>query len=247
MFLSEVDTVRHLSSKLVSDDEIERAAKAPFFAGLPLEAVRELLAGATVGQYTRHALLFSEGDRADRFYLVLEGKVKLFTTSENGDESVVEIFGPVRTFAEAAMFASGVFPVSAEVVESSLLVQMKTNTFLKSLETHKDLAFMLLATMARRHRGLVRDLADLKSKSPGQRLGSFLLGLAIDQGAGRTIHLPFDKVLIAGKLGMKPESLSRTLARLRQIGVTSNRNEVTISDLEALRRFCGEADLDDGE
>jgi len=235
--------LRHQSSKLISASEIEATAQASFFSDMPLEAVRELLAGATVGQYPRHALLFSEGDVADRFYVVLEGKVKLFTTSENGDESVVEIFDPIRTFAEAAMFASGEFPVSAEVVESSILVQVKTVSFLKALSTRTDLAFMMLATMARRHRGLVRHLSDLKSKSPGQRLGSFLLALATDQGADCTVHLPFDKVLIAGKLGMKPESLSRTLARLRQIGVTSNKNEVTINDIEALRRFCGETDL----
>ncbi|MCB2099287.1 MAG: cyclic nucleotide-binding domain-containing protein [Rhodobacterales bacterium] len=227
---------------LISPEEIRIAAKAPFFSGLPLEAVAKLLGAATVRTCGRNTLLFCQGDKADRLFVVLEGRVKLFTSTESGDETVVELFGPIRTFAEAAMFASGRFPVNAEMVESGRLVQVGAEAFFRELSANPDLALMLLGTLARRHRDLVRHIGELKMKSPGQRLGSFLLGLADEQTPNVRVTLPFDKVLIASKLGMKPESLSRALARLRDIGVDSHKNEVVIQDIEALKEFCGESE-----
>lgn len=52
--------------------------------------------------------------------------------------------------------------------------------------------------------------------------------------------LPYDKVLIAGRLGMKPESLSRAFAKLRDQGVTIRQNNAAIADIAALRDFSEE-------
>ncbi len=227
-------------SRLLSDEDLELVCKAPTFIELPEEDVERLMSSASARSMPRHTLLFSQGDPADRFYVVLGGKVKLFTAMESGDEGVVEIVEPIHTFAEAAMFASGKFPVNAEVVENSVLVQVSAEPFFRELSQNTALAFKIMAAMSRRHRRLLRQISDLKLKSPGQRLGSFLLSLTEKLEGKAHVKLPFDKTLIASHVGMKPESLSRAMARLRDIGVICERRDVEINDINALRVFCGE-------
>jgi len=227
-------------TKLIGKEDLELVCKAPTFCELSKDEVARLMSNATVRRLPRNTLLFSQGDKADRFFMVLEGKVKLFTAMENGDQGVVEVIEPYHTFAEAAMFASGRFPVNAEIVEASRLVQVSNEPFFRELQENPNLTFKILATMSRRHRRLLRQISELKLKSPGQRLGSFLLSLTDAQEGSAHVKLPFDKTLIASRVGMKPESLSRAMARLREIGVVCQRRDVDIADIGALRVFCGE-------
>jgi len=227
-------------TKLIGQDDLELVSQAPAFSELSKKEVARLMSNATVRRLPRNTLLFSQGDKADRFFVVLEGKVKLFTAMENGDQGVVEVIEPIHTFAEAAMFASGRFPVNAEIVEATRLVQVSGEPFFRELQENPNLTFKILATMSRRHRRLLRQISELKLKSPGQRLGSFLLSLTESEEGSAQVKLPFDKTLIASRVGMKPESLSRAMARLREIGVICQRRDVDIEDIGALRVFCGE-------
>ena len=232
-----------MAPRRLASEDIEQIAGIGPFAELPLEDVAGLVGGATARDFSKHSLLFSQGDVADRFYIVLSGRVKLFTATENGEENVVSVFSEGQSFGEAAMFASGRFPVNAEVVEAARLMQIMAEPLIQHLSDNKELAFRMLGVMARRHRRFQKDISDYKSKSPGQRLGSFLLSLTdVDTGPA-TSQLPFDKALIAARIGVKPESLSRALVRLREIGVNCQGRNVDFDDVEKLRAFCQEGEL----
>ena len=231
-----------MASALLSAEDIERISHIGPFADLPLSDVEGLVAGAVIRDYPKYSVLFNQGDEADRFVVVLEGRIKLFTATENGDENVVGVFGAGQSFGEAAMFASGRFPVNAEVVEDAKLVQIMAKLMIAHLHDNKGLAFRMLAVMARRHRRFQKDIADFKSKSPGQRLGGFLLSLTEVKNGPAKAQLPFDKALIAARIGIKPESLSRALVRLRDIGVDCRGRDVDIADVGTLRGFCEEAE-----
>ena len=232
-----------MASNLLGPADIAQIAHIGPFAELPLEDVTGLVSGATARDYPKHSLLFSHGDVADRFYIVLQGRVKLFTATEGGEENVVSVFSGGQSFGEAAMFASGRFPVNAEVVADARLVQIMAEPLIQHLSDNKALAFRMLAVMGRRHRRFQKDIADFKMKSPGQRLGSFLLALTdVDKGPANT-KLPFDKALFAARIGVKPESLSRALVRLREIGVNCHGRDVDFDDVEKLRDFCEEGEL----
>ena len=140
------------------------------------------------------------------------------------------------------MFASGKFPVNAEVVEDARLVRIMGDHLFSHLSENKELAFRILAVMARRHRAFQKDISDIKSKTPGQRLGGFILALTEIHEGPAHILLPFDKALIAARIGIKPESLSRALARLRDIGVDCQGRDVHITDISELRDFCEETE-----
>jgi CRP-like cAMP-binding protein len=239
-----------VTTGILSDDDFLQLAPISIFAELPLEAVRRLIGGATARVFPRHTLLFSQGDPADRFYVILQGRVKLFVTTEEGDENVVEVFGAGNSFGEAAMFGTGKFPVNAEVVEKARLVSVPAGPLMGELDADKSLAFMMLAVMARRHRRFQKGISDLKVKSPGQRLGSFILSLVETEKDGHQgpieAQLPFDKALIAARIGIKPESLSRALTRLRDIGVECLGRDVKIADIRRLQAFCEEDEAPPG-
>lgn len=225
----------------ISSQDLEACAKAPLFAELDEGDLALLLEQAQAVSYPETGLLFSQGDKADRFFVVLSGRVNLFALTETGDQSIIEVFDPICTFAEAAMFSSGIFPLNCEVVAGSRLVHVPAAGFLKRLSAKRTLGFHLLAGLARWQRKMIGEIAELKSKSPGQRLASFLLALAHEaEGGAAQVRLPITKAVLASRIGIAPESLSRALARLKTVGVESHGREVVLTDLDALRRLVRE-------
>ncbi len=75
-------------------------------------------------------------------------------------------------------------------------------------------------------------------RSAPQRIAAFIIGLDPRSDGPAEMALPFEKSLLANRLGMKPESFSRALARLRPYGVTIEKETITISDLGLLREFA---------
>ena len=88
--------------------ELALVAKAPLLAGLSSADLAMLMEGAHATQYPEAELLFNQGDKADRFFVLLEGRVNVFALTETGDQSIIEVFDPIVSFAEAAIFSSAV-------------------------------------------------------------------------------------------------------------------------------------------
>lgn len=226
----------------LSETDLALVLKAPLFAGIPRDRLLTLIDGANVTSYAEPNLLFSQGDVADRFFVVLEGRVNLFALTDKGDQTIIEVFDKGWTFAEAAMFSSGRFPLNAEVNAATRLLSVPVAPFLRRLSEHRDLAFQMLSALSRWQRHLLFEIAELKSKSPVQRLGAFLLHLAgaddgVSDGAVE-VRLPVTKTVLASRIGIAPESLSRAIARLRSVGVESRGRDLVITDVAALHRFC---------
>lgn len=211
----------------------------PLFDGIQTEVLCRLLADSATITRQRSTLLFSAGDQADCFYIVLEGAVKLFALAQDGRESIVEIFGPGTSFAEAAMLSIGQFPLHAEVIEDATLIRVGRRAFLYTLNCDHGLAYRMLTALIRWNRRLTAEIWDLKELAPWQRVAEFLLSQT-EQAEGETVvWLPFNKEVLASRVGIRRESLSRVLARLRVLGVQTSGNSVHISDVGVLRRaFC---------
>jgi CRP-like cAMP-binding protein len=216
-------------------------AQAPLFGDLPGADLALLMDGAQAVPYADGGLLFSQGDAADRFFVLVAGRVSLFALTETGDQSIIEVFDAVTSFAEAAIFSSGKFPLNCEVAAGSRLVHVGAAPFLRRLAANPRLGTLLLGGLARWQTRLVREISELKGRSPAQRLAAFLVALAHDAAeGGAQVRLPLAKAELASRIGIAPESLSRALARLKAVGVESHGREVVIPDLDALRRLLRE-------
>lgn len=220
----------------VADRDYEVLAQVPLFSGLDRDGLRALLSGAWVQPFARNSILFLQDDPATRFYVILDGWVKLFRTTEEGDESIIAVFNRGDSFAEAAMFDAGVYPVGAAVVEDSRILVVPATQFVQQLIDHGDYVLPILAAMSRHLRRLVIQVEQLTLKSSTERVAGFLMKLCPEDAAAATVQLPLDKALIAGRLGMQPETFSRSLAKLRRYGVESHGAEVSIPNIAALKQ-----------
>ena len=223
--------------------DLEILRRVPLFAGLDESRLGDLLRDVSVRDHPKGQLLFQQGDTADRFYVVLGGWVKIFRLTPDGDEAVMALFARGESFAEAAMFMGGQFPASAEVVEQARLLRVESRPFKNRLHAEPEIAVAMLASVSLRMHYLVGQIEQLQVRSGTQRVADFLLKLCSAEDGPTEIALPYDKSLIASRLGMKPESFSRALARLRDLGVRTERSHVSISDTAALAEYCAGGSL----
>ncbi len=223
---------------MLNQADLDLVRHTPLFEGLPPALVAAFVGDARVTPFEARTLLFSQGDPADSFFVVLVGQVRLFVLTAEGRDSVIEFVEPGQSFAEAAMFGSGRLPVNAEVAAGTRLVRIPAQRILAGINGDTTLARKMLDSLARRQRRLIGRIGDLKLRSPGQRLAAALLALSTVDFGATTVHLGVTKAGLASHIGITPESLSRAMSRLRNRGVTCRGHEVTIADVSALRRYC---------
>lgn len=209
----------------------------PLFGAMPQDAAQALIGPNPVRSYEKGTVLFQQGEPATSFFVVLDGWVKLFRLTPEGHEAVVGVFRRGETFAEAAIFLGGRYPVGAEVVTAARLLRVEGELLRKSIREQPDLALSMLASASYHLKALVEQIEQIKLLSAPQRIADFLVRLCPLRRGGCTIELPYEKSLIASRLGMKPESLSRSLAKLRPLGVNVDRENVAIADIGVLVRF----------
>src|SRR3954464_1555202 len=212
----------------------------PLFQQLPEPVLVSLLTTATVRTEERGTDLFVQGDPADRFFIVLEGWVKLYRINRDGAEAVVTMVNAGESFAEAAMFAQGNFPVCAQAVTDLRVLSITSQAFARCVQADVRTAFAMLGSLSMRLRTLVQQIEQLHVQSAPQRVGGFLLKLCPAGQGNASFMLPLEKSLVARRLGIQPETFSRALAKLRPVGVEVQGAVVSISNIDALREFCQE-------
>lgn len=212
----------------------------PLFGAMPQDVAQAMIGNQGPRVYEKGVVLFQQGEPANAFFLILDGWVKIYRITPDGNEAVVGVFRRGETFAEAAIFLSGRFPVSAEVVATSRLLRIDGEMLRRRIREQPDLALSMLASCSHHLKFLVEQIEQIKLLSAPQRLADFLVRLSTCPEGPCTIELPYEKALIASRLGMKPESLSRALAKLRPLGVVVDRDHVQIADVGVLQEFVEE-------
>ncbi len=169
--------------------------------------------------------------------------MKLFRMTASGAEAVVGVFTREQSIGDAAALRADVYPVSAEAVTSCHLMQISASHIIDIMLRRPEACLAILSSTLVHLRSLVNQVESLKTRNAPQRVAQFLITLTAGETSGPCeVELPHDKVLIAGRLGMNPESLSRAFGRLKSHGVTVTGNAVRIADLSELIAFA-EVDL----
>jgi CRP/FNR family transcriptional regulator, dissimilatory nitrate respiration regulator len=207
----------------------ERVAAEPV-AGLRAHHLFEALApaqfaavtaGAEIVELAAGQMLFQRGDPAKHFYVVAAGEVKLALVSRSGEEKIVERLLPGHSFAEALMFVSmPVYPLAAIAVEPSRVIALDSAAFLGMLHASPDTCLRLLADLSRRLHARIREIEELTLESATPRLVRHFLSL-LPPGAvaPAAISLDESRQMLASRLAIKPETLSRILRSLSDAGL----------------------------
>ncbi len=223
-----------------SENDCRIARESILLASVPEPLIETILSQSETRSFDRGATIFLQGEPAGHVHIVLEGWVKLFRISPNGAEAIVGVFTKGQSFGEAAAFRNDVYPVAAEAVTDCRTIAVRAGMILAMMKSHPELCTAMLAATFRHLHFLVAQVEQLKAHTGAQRVAEFLLDLCPVEHGPCAVTLPYDKVLIAGRLGMKPESLSRSFARLKELGVTVNQNHAAISDVALLRAYAEE-------
>lgn len=216
------------------------ARKSLLFGSFPDDVCDSVLGKSVLRHLPRGAAVFNHGEEAHSIFVVLDGWVKLYRVTRNGAEAIVGLFTKGESFGEAVALQHAAYPVTAEAVTDLDLVQVQAVHLIDLMRTRPEVSMAILSSTFVHLRSLVSQIEQLKAHSGAQRVAQFLLSLAPEEAQSCTVTLPYDKVLIAGRIGMKPESLSRAFQRLKSHGVTIKNNHAEISDLEDLRAFAEE-------
>jgi len=198
----------------------------PGFTGLSenqLEALRQIV---VVRHFNKGEIIFSEGDEGNGFYVVADGKVKIFKSSIDGKEQILHIYGPGSPFGEVPVFSGEQFPANAQAMVKSHLLFFPRTAFIALLAKNPSLAMNMLAVLSMRLREFTMQIENLSLKEVPGRLASYLIYLADEQKAVDHISLTISKGQLASLLGTIPETLSRILAKM------SIRNLIAVSGRE---------------
>jgi CRP-like cAMP-binding protein len=236
-----IDFARNLDAveKRMSDEAMIEELRS----GLLLSALN----GEQLARVARHAsrvrldegqLLFSQGDTADRFFLVLAGQMRLFRLSPDGAEKVINIIAPGQTFAEALMFLNTPrYPVCAASLSPADLVGIDSQDFRCMLRESVDTCFVLLGDLSQRLRGLIAEIDNLTLHTATSRVARYLL-TKLPTGC-KALDLDVRKGVLASRLSVKPETFSRVEKNLSSRGVIQvHGSHVTILDHAALEEIA---------
>lgn len=215
----------------------------PFFAELEADALDRVRAGACRQRLAPGERLFEMGRPAERFWLVREGRVKLHRIAPNGAEKVVEVVGPGQTFAEAVMFLTlREYPVHAEALTESEVLGFDADGFLAELRASPEACLRVLGGLALRLKRRVDEIEALSLQNSTLRVITWLLQQLPNDaapGAVHRIHLDVQKRILASRLSLQPETLSRALATLVERGVIAVEGPVVeVRDVARLKALA---------
>jgi CRP-like cAMP-binding protein len=214
-----------------------------FLANLPMfseMSAGELdrIAAATVPLYfDKGQSIVQCGDPCTGFHVVVYGQAKLAFTSPQGVEKVVEIIRPGQSFGEALMFLDSPYIVFAQALADSMLLHVAKHAVLNELGPN-SFGRRMIAGLARRLHGLVRDVEAYTLRSGQERVIGYLLA-ELPEGTASgpaEVHLTPGKSVLASRLNMTPEHFSRILHELAASGLIDvNGRSIRVPDVARLR------------
>jgi CRP-like cAMP-binding protein len=225
----------------------EELRKATLFSRLEPESLADLGRISRLRRIDAGEVLFAAGDRATVFFVLLEGRIKLYKISPEGKEYILRMVRPGETFAEAVVLSGLKYPVFAEALEPCRLAGFEVNEFRHLIRRTPQLALNMIATMAELLHALTVKIEDLSLREVGARLCRHLLDRAEERFGtpkdGVTVELETTKTALAARIGTISETLSRTFRKLQQQGLLRvERSQVTLLDCRRLREVA-EGDL----
>ncbi|MGY0219101.1 Crp/Fnr family transcriptional regulator [Endozoicomonadaceae bacterium StTr2] len=206
------------------------------FSSFTEDELALLLKDAQLINLERDNLLFRQGEPAEHFYFLLDGMIKLYRVSPDGNEKVLELIGPHETFAEAIMFLDKKnYLVNAQALASSQLFSFSNKTYQQLLKNNSELAMALLGKLSIRLHQRINEIETLSLKNTTHRVVRYLIQSRTEQPE---IDLPIPKRLIAARLSIQPETFSRIMRKLSDDNIIAvDGRQVTILDDERLLHY----------
>lgn len=169
--------------------------------------------------YPANTHLFSKGDPAKHFFYILTGSVRLYRLTSDGKEKVIEIIRAGETFAEAVALLNKPYPVSANTINDTEMIQIPADVLQRLITQNTELALKMLSSLSMRLHSFINDIHALSMSTAQQRVAGYFLAFLSNENSKQRIELPSKKVILASRLGLQPETFSRVLSQMKKQGI----------------------------
>lgn len=216
--------------KLLTQDKLARSS---LMTGLEVSQKAWLLKVSKTILLKRHDYLFRRGQSCRQIFILLDGDIKLSIPFEQGQEKVIEFLSPGDAFGESALLPGRLWLADAQALGACELLAFDSDDVRAAIVRVPPFAEQLLTNLSLRFESLFRDIESVSLRTAAQRVAEYLLR---QPRIGNQAHFPFHKRAIASKLGLQPETFSRSLQQLAADGLISVRGvQVVIHDLSKLQ------------
>jgi CRP/FNR family transcriptional activator FtrB len=213
-------------------------AEIPLLAALPEPVRQRLLNTSRIERFAPRDAVISNGQAPAHLHVILSGIVDLCCTYRS-HECTALVMAAGDVFMPAAALHAEPYLVSAQAVTASRILMIDADVVRQEALNCVPLALGLARILAGQWRVALKIILDLKCRSPSQRLGAFLLRLHDASQPGPPAEIPFSNRQLASRIGMQPETLSRTLQTLAANGLYLRGRQIIVTNREAIQEFCG--------
>jgi CRP/FNR family transcriptional activator FtrB len=186
--------------------------------------------------------LLKAGDLPDALYILLDGLVRLVSMSQ-GSESTVLLLEPPSCFVTAAVVRNERLLTSVRTLQPSRVLRIPIVCVHALLDDNAGFTRAVTEDLSMHYRNAVRELTNLRTRTGFERLIAWIVAMQARSDTPGELRLPYDKGVLAGRLGITPETLSRDLARLGPLGVTVEGRTLRIAETSDLRQWANCNDL----
>ncbi len=222
--------------------DIEILRNFSIFEDLPEETIQALAGIFTKRSYRKSEIIFTEGEPAEKFYLLYSGKVKITKASTEGREVIIEIILPGEPFGAMAVLQGGAFPATSETMEPSETIETRRESLIKVCQSYPGLVLKLASKIAERVRESHEMLKGIAFEKVEARIARVLLRLAEKTGKrteqGLMIDMRLTKQDLAEMTGTTVETAIRTMSKFKKEGlIIEDHRRIIIPDPEALEEL----------
>ena len=189
------------------------------FVGLPATDIEAIATFVVSKHLEKDEYLFRQGDSSLGFYILQKGGVNVHRESPSGKEQVIHVFRPIESFAEASLASATGYPANARATEETTVLLVPKADFIELLRGRPELSLRMLGSMSQHLRVLVGLVDDLTLKDIETRVANWLVRRC-PRPIGKApcqVELQGTKRMLAAELGTTSETLSRTLAKFRDM------------------------------
>jgi CRP-like cAMP-binding protein len=213
--------------------QVEFLRAIPYFSGLntdELDSINRFIFEKTA---ERGEMVLVEGDPAQVLFFVVSGAVKVFKTSAEGREQILNIVRPGDSFGDISIFDGGPNPASAQAMGPVVLYGIRRSDLEVILQKHPQVALNVTRVLAGQARHLGSLVEDLSFRNVIGRVARILLEHAVDSTGSRPRLTQQEMAAMAGTVR---EVVGRSLKSLEEEGaIRLERHRIVVTNKEALK------------
>lgn len=219
-----------------------------FFDGIEDTALDDLISISQIRIIKSRNAICRQGEEAEHMYVILSGRVKIYTTSQGGKETVLTFMGPGDVLGEIAILDGGVRTASAQTIEESRILLISRAGFLRYLETHAKVALNIIRVLCTRLRKTDEFVEEMTTLQAGPRLAKALLRLANQYGQDQDdgtilIDIKLSQANLGAHAGLMRENVNRQLKQWEEEGILlTNSGVITLRSPQTLEDIASESE-----